>query len=94
MKASALTNSGEEELSVLEAYRDHVADRAAINIPPKPLSPQQVADLVELLKAPPADEKTILSILYPTVFHRVLMKPLTSKPPSCRMLRSVMLNVP
>ncbi|MCH1602469.1 MAG: hypothetical protein L7S57_06440, partial [Luminiphilus sp.] len=41
-KASALTNSWEEEISVLEAYRDHVADRAAMNIPPKPLSPQQV----------------------------------------------------
>ena len=60
MKASALTNSGEEELSVLEAYYDHVADRAALNIPPKPLSPEQVADLVELLKSPPADEKDYL----------------------------------
>jgi aconitate hydratase 2/2-methylisocitrate dehydratase len=45
---------------VLEAYRDHVADRAAMNIPPKPLSPQQVADLVELLKAPPASEEDYL----------------------------------
>ena len=45
---------------MLEAYRDHVADRAAMNIPPKPLSPQQVADLVELLKAPPAGEEDYL----------------------------------
>ena len=45
---------------MLEAYRDHVADRAAMNIPPKPLSPQQVADLVELLKAPPASEEDYL----------------------------------
>ena len=45
---------------MLEAYRDHVADRAAMNIPPKPLSPQQVADLVELLKAPPAGEADYL----------------------------------
>ena len=45
---------------MLEAYRDHVADRAALNIPPKPLSPQQVADLVELLKAPPASEEDYL----------------------------------
>ena len=45
---------------MLEAYRDHVAERAAMNIPPKPLSPQQVADLVELLKAPPAGEEDYL----------------------------------
>ncbi len=45
---------------MLEAYRDHVAERAAMNIPPKPLSPQQVADLVELLKAPPAGEADYL----------------------------------
>ena len=45
---------------MLEAYRDHVADRAAMNIPPKPLSPQQVADVVELLKAPPASEEDYL----------------------------------
>ena len=31
---------------MLEAYRQHVADRAAQNIPPAPLSPEQVADLV------------------------------------------------
>ena len=45
---------------MLEAYREHVAERAAMNIPPKPLSPQQVADLVELLKAPPAGEEAYL----------------------------------
>jgi aconitate hydratase 2/2-methylisocitrate dehydratase len=45
---------------VLEAYRDHVAERAAMNIPPKPLSPQQVADLVEKLKAPPVGEEEYL----------------------------------
>ena len=45
---------------MLEAYREHVAERAAMNIPPKPLSPQQVADLVELLKAPPAGEEDYL----------------------------------
>ena len=45
---------------MLEAYRDHVAERAAMNIPPKPLSPQQVAHLVELLKAPPAGEDEYL----------------------------------
>ncbi|MDA9836857.1 bifunctional aconitate hydratase 2/2-methylisocitrate dehydratase [Luminiphilus sp.] len=45
---------------MLEAYRNHVADREAINIPPKPLSAQQVADLVELLKAPPSGEESYL----------------------------------
>ena len=45
---------------MLEAYRQHVADRAAQNIPPAPLSPQQVADMVELLKSPPAGEEAFL----------------------------------
>ena len=45
---------------MLEAYRQHVADRAAQNIPPAPLSPEQVADLVELLKRPPAGEEAFL----------------------------------
>ena len=45
---------------MLEAYRQHVTDRAAQNIPPAPLSPEQVADLVELLKSPPAGEEAFL----------------------------------
>ncbi len=45
---------------MLEAYRQHVADRAAQNIPPKPLSAEQVAGLVELLKNPPAGEEQFL----------------------------------
>nr|WP_277608392.1 bifunctional aconitate hydratase 2/2-methylisocitrate dehydratase [Microbulbifer elongatus] len=45
------------ELSVLEAYRKHVAERAEQNIPPKPLNAEQVAGLVELLKNPPAGEE-------------------------------------
>ena len=45
---------------MLEAYREHVAERAAQNIPPKPLSAEQVADLVELLKNPPAGEEEYL----------------------------------
>jgi len=45
---------------VLEAYRVHVAERAAENIPAKPLNAQQVADLIELLKNPPAGEEDIL----------------------------------
>jgi aconitate hydratase 2/2-methylisocitrate dehydratase len=45
---------------VLEAYREHVAERAAQNIPPKPLNAEQVAALVELLKNPPAGEEEYL----------------------------------
>lgn len=45
---------------MLEAYRQHVNDRASQGIDPKPLGPQQTADLVELLKAPPAGEEAFL----------------------------------
>ncbi len=45
---------------MLEAYREHVAERASQNIPPKPLSAEQVAALVELLKNPPAGEEDSL----------------------------------
>src|SRR6056300_2035183 len=41
---------------MLEAYRAHVAERAAEGIVPKPLSAAQVAELIELLKNPPAGE--------------------------------------
>ncbi|MBG58181.1 MAG: bifunctional aconitate hydratase 2/2-methylisocitrate dehydratase [Porticoccus sp.] len=46
--------------TVLEAYRQHVAERAAEGIPPKPLTPEWTADLVELLKNPPAGEEDFL----------------------------------
>ena len=45
---------------MLEAYRHHVAERAALGIPPLPLSAQQTADVIELLKAPPAGEENFL----------------------------------
>jgi aconitate hydratase 2/2-methylisocitrate dehydratase len=45
---------------VLQAYREHVAERAELNIPPNPLNAEQVADLVELLKNPPAGEEAFL----------------------------------
>lgn len=45
---------------MLEAYRKHVEERAAEGIPPKPLSAEQVAELVELLKNPPAGEGDFL----------------------------------
>jgi aconitate hydratase 2/2-methylisocitrate dehydratase len=42
---------------MLETYRQHVQERAAANCPPLPLTAQQVAELVELLKNPPAGEE-------------------------------------
>lgn len=45
---------------MLESYRQHVAERAALGIPPLPLSAQQTADLVLLLKNPPAGEEEFL----------------------------------
>ena len=45
---------------MLDAYREHVAERAQKNIPPNPLSPEQVASLVELLADPPAGEEAFL----------------------------------
>ncbi|QFS86720.1 MULTISPECIES: bifunctional aconitate hydratase 2/2-methylisocitrate dehydratase [unclassified Marinobacter] len=45
---------------MLEAYREHVAEREALGIPPKPLNPEQTAGLIELLKNPPAGEEATL----------------------------------
>jgi aconitate hydratase 2 len=45
---------------MLEQYRQHVAERAALGIPPLPLSAQQTADVIELLKNPPAGEEQFL----------------------------------
>lgn len=53
---------------MLDSYRQHVAERAASGIPPLPLSPQQTADLIELLKNPPAGEEAFLVDL---ITHRV-----------------------
>ncbi len=52
------------EVTMLQAYRQHVEERAKQGIPPLPLDAQQVADLVELLKNPPAgEEETLLDLL-------------------------------
>lgn len=49
---------------MLEAYRKHVDERAQQGIPPLPLNAEQVAELVELLKSPPAgEEDTLLDLL-------------------------------
>jgi aconitate hydratase 2/2-methylisocitrate dehydratase len=51
---------------VLEAYRKHVEERAAEGIVPKPLNAEQVAELIELLKTPPAGEEDFLVDLIST----------------------------
>ncbi|MBP8141626.1 MAG: bifunctional aconitate hydratase 2/2-methylisocitrate dehydratase, partial [Acidovorax sp.] len=53
---------------MLQAYRDHVAERAALGIPPLPLTAKQTGELVELLKNPPAGEEATLVEL---ITHRV-----------------------
>lgn len=45
---------------MLEAYRAHAAERAEQGIPPLPLSADQVSELIELLKNPPAGEGDFL----------------------------------
>jgi aconitate hydratase 2 / 2-methylisocitrate dehydratase len=53
---------------VLEAYRKHVEERAAENLPPLPLDAQQVADLVEIIKNPVGvDTEELMNLLV----HRV-----------------------
>ena len=53
---------------MLQAYRAHVAERAALGIPPLPLDAKQVASLIELIKNPPAGEDAFLLDL---LTHRV-----------------------
>ncbi|MDZ4398660.1 bifunctional aconitate hydratase 2/2-methylisocitrate dehydratase [Hydrogenophaga sp.] len=53
---------------MLKAYREHAAERQALGIPPLPLTAQQTAELIELIKAPPAGEAGFLMEL---LTHRV-----------------------
>ncbi|MDM8546321.1 bifunctional aconitate hydratase 2/2-methylisocitrate dehydratase [Candidatus Venteria ishoeyi] len=53
---------------MLEAYREHQQERSAQDLPPLALNAQQVTDLIELLKKPPAgEENTLLELL----IHRI-----------------------
>ncbi len=45
---------------MLQAYVSHVAERAALGIPPLPLTAQQTSELIELLKNPNASEADFL----------------------------------
>jgi aconitate hydratase 2/2-methylisocitrate dehydratase len=53
---------------MLKAYREHVAERAALGIPPLPLDAPQTAELIELIKNPPQGEDAFLLDL---LTHRV-----------------------
>lgn len=49
---------------MLEAYREHVQERAELGIVPKPLNAEQTAELIELLKNPPkGEEQELLNLL-------------------------------
>ncbi len=52
----------------LPTYRNHVAERAAVGIPPLPLTAAQTGEVIELLKAPPQGEEAFLIDL---ITHRV-----------------------
>jgi len=53
---------------MLDAYRSHVAERAALGIPPLPLDAKQTAELIELIKGPKsADSQYLMDMLT----HRV-----------------------
>jgi aconitate hydratase 2/2-methylisocitrate dehydratase len=45
---------------IFEAYRKHAAERAAMGIPPLPLSPTQTAAVAFLLRNPPKGEENFL----------------------------------
>ncbi len=53
---------------MLQAYRTHVAERAALGIPPLPLTAKQTEQLTDLLKNPPKGEEAFLLDL---ITHRV-----------------------
>ncbi|HIO92865.1 MAG TPA: bifunctional aconitate hydratase 2/2-methylisocitrate dehydratase, partial [Leucothrix mucor] len=53
---------------MLVDYRKHIEERAAEGIPPQPLSAEQTADLVALLKQPPTGEEAFILDL---LTHRV-----------------------
>ncbi len=49
---------------MLESYRAHVAERAALGVPPLPLSAKQTQELIALLKNPPkGEEQTLVELI-------------------------------
>ena len=64
MKRYRILSRHQEGNIVLQEYRKHVEERAALGIVPAPLDAQQTADLIELIKTPPAgEEEFILDLL-------------------------------
>jgi aconitate hydratase 2/2-methylisocitrate dehydratase len=54
---------------MIELYRQHIAERSALGIPPLPLSAEQASGLCELLKNPPAgEEATTIDLLRESIF--------------------------
>ncbi len=51
-------------MSLLEEYKAHTAERAELGVPPLPLTAEQVAGLVELLKAKPIEETDYVMELF------------------------------
>ncbi len=56
------------EANFLQTYRNHVAERSVLGIPPLPLSAKQTGEVIELLKNPPKGEEAFLVDL---ITHRV-----------------------
>ena len=55
-------------MNMIDIYNAHVAERAAIGVPALPLTAKQTAEVIELLKAPPAGQEAQLLDL---ITHRV-----------------------
>ena len=60
--------SADKSPDFLQTYRNHVAERSVLGIPPLPLSAPQTGELIELLKTPPLGEEAFLVDL---ITHRV-----------------------
>ena len=60
--------SADTATNFLQTYRNHVAERSVLGIPPLPLSARQTAEVIELLKNPPKEEESFLVDL---ITHRV-----------------------
>ena len=54
---------------MLQAYRAHEAERATLGIPPLALDAKQTAELIELIKSPPAGEAP--AVLLDLLTHRI-----------------------
>lgn len=55
-----MTLNSNTENTFLKAYAAHVAERNAEGLPPLPLTAEEVAQLVQLLKGPPSGTETLL----------------------------------